>query len=79
MSKPPGESPENNSGGIMIAAGHFLASKDGISHGTMSVESRNVGARPFALSSAGLTFTLTAGCSSVYMTGVRGAKPPPAG
>jgi hypothetical protein len=26
-----------------------------------------------------LSFNLTAGCSSVFMTGIRGATPPPAG
>jgi hypothetical protein len=55
----------------MTVVGRFLASNDGISdRGMSAMESCRVGARPLSLSSAG--------CSSVYMTGIRGATPPPA-
>lgn len=64
----------------MTAAGHFLASKDGVSDLAMSIiGSCRAGARSLPLSSVGVPFSLTAGCSSVYMTGIRGATPPPPG
>jgi len=64
----------------MTTAGRFLTSKDGTSDRSMSaLDSRDADARPLSLSSADPSFSLTAGCSSVYMTGIRGATPPPTG
>lgn len=64
----------------MTAAGHLLASIDGISDWTSSVmETRCFVARPSSIHRVGWSFGRAAGCSSVFMTGIRGATPPPAG
>jgi Na+-transporting NADH:ubiquinone oxidoreductase subunit NqrD len=63
----------------MTALGRFSASKIGISESVLSaMESRCLAARPPSFSWMGLSVSLIAGCSSVFMTGIRGATPPPA-
>jgi hypothetical protein len=67
-------------GGIMTVVGRFSASKVAFPEWASSaMESRCLAARPSSFSWVGLSFNLTAGCSSVFMTGIRGATPPPAG
>ncbi len=64
----------------MTAAGYFLASKGVVAEWASSaLESRWLVARPDSFRRIGLSFDRAVGCSSVFMTGIRGATPPPAG
>ena len=64
----------------MTAAGRFLASNGVMSEWASSAtESRCLVTRPASHRRVGLSFDRTVGCSSVFMTGIRGATPPPAG
>lgn len=61
-------------------SGRFLATKVGITERTLrNIDSYCGVARPVSSTPDVLSFGLATGCSSEFMTGIRGATPPPAG
>jgi len=64
----------------MAAAGRILANSAGIIGWTAStIESCCLAARPACAFRVALSLNLTSPSSSVFVTGIRGATPPPAG
>jgi len=67
-------------GGIMTAAGHILVNIAGtIGWTSPDLDSRCVVARPPRVSRIVLSLNRASNSSSAFVTGIRGATPPPAG